>query len=274
MSVAFTQVDAFTGEAFRGNPAAVVVLDRYPAEAWLQAVAAEMNLSETAFVVPRAGSGPRAPELDLRWFTPAVEVRLCGHATLASAWTLWHDGLAAEGAEIVFHTLSGPLRAARRDGWIELDFPATPPREAETPAGLVESLGLEPSWVGRSRFDVMVEVATEDLVRGARPDFGRLRGVEARGVMVTAAAAPGAGYDFVSRFFAPAAGIDEDPVTGSAHCSLAPFWAERFGRTDLVGYQASARGGIVRVTVRGDRVLLAGQAVPVARGELLVDPPA
>ena len=272
MSVGYTLVDAFTGEPFRGNPAAVVVLGGWPSEPWMQAVAAEMNLSETAFLVPREGSSPQHPVFDLRWFTPAVEVRLCGHATLASAWRLWDGGEAAAGATIEFHTLSGPLRASRRGGWIELDFPATPPQAAPAPAGLVEALGIEPRWVGRSRFDVLVEVATEAAVRAARPDFGRLRQVEARGVLLTAAAAGGGGYDFVSRFFAPAVGIDEDPVTGSAHCSLAPFWAERLGRRELTAYQASQRGGILRLRVAGDRVVLAGEAVPIARGALLVSP--
>ena len=272
MTLRFTQVDAFTGEAFHGNPAAVVVLPRFPADAWMQAVAAEMNLSETAFLVARPGSVPTAPAFDLRWFTPAVEVRLCGHATLASAWALWHDGHAADGTEIVFHSRSGLLRASRREGWIELDFPATPPREAEPPPGLAEALGVTPRWVGRSRFDVVVEAADEATVRALRPDFGRLRDVEARGVMVTAVAAPGSGHDFVSRFFAPAVGIDEDPVTGSAHCSLAPLWAERLGRAELVAYQASPRGGTLRLRVEGDRVVLGGQAVPTARGELLVEP--
>ena len=284
MTVAFTQIDAFTGEPFRGNPAAVVVLPQWPGETWLQAVAAEMNLSETAFLVARADGSPVAPSYDLRWFTPTVEVALCGHATLASAFVLWAEHLAGaagtgsagiEGAPpITFHTRSGPLGASRSDGWIELDFPAMPPQPAAAPAGLAAALGVEPRWVGRSRFDVFVEVADERTVREAQPDMARLREVDARGVTLTAVAAPGAGHDFVSRFFAPRVGVDEDPVTGSAHCSLAPFWAHRLGRDRLTGYQASSRGGTVRVRLAGDRVVLAGQAVPVARGELLVDPPA
>jgi PhzF family phenazine biosynthesis protein len=275
MSVAFTQVDAFTDEVFGGNPAAVVVLDRWPAAAWMASVAAEMNLSETAFLVRRDGGDAPATEWQLRWFTPAVEVDLCGHATLASAWVLWNAMAAQQAAApaLAFHTRSGVLRAARRDGWGELDFPATPPRSAEPPAGLDEALGVAPTWVGRSRFDVLALVDTEEEVRAADPDLGLLRQVEARGVILTARATePSGGYDFVSRFFAPVAGVAEDPVTGSAHCALAPFWAERLGRAELVGYQASARGGFVRVSVAGDRVLLGGQAVLVARGELLVDP--
>jgi PhzF family phenazine biosynthesis protein len=291
MSIRFTQVDAFAAAPFRGNPAAVIVLARWPSDAWMQAVAAEMNLSETAFLVRRAISAGEPPSFDLRWFTPEVEVALCGHATLASARVLW-DGDATVGesvapggdptdgasiataGEIVFHTKSGALRALRGAGAaIELDFPATPPREAAAPAGLAAALGVEPLWVGKARNDVFVEVGEEAAVRGARPDFERLGQVEARGIVLTArAAAAGCGYDFVSRFFAPRVGIAEDPVTGSAHCALAPFWSGRLGRTELVGYQASRRGGTLRVRVAGDRVFLGGEAVVVARGELLVEP--
>jgi PhzF family phenazine biosynthesis protein len=265
VGIAFSQVDAFATEPFRGNPAAVMVLPSWPAESWMQAVAAEMNLSETAFVVPQADG------FGLRWFTPAVEVALCGHATLASAWVLWEEHRHV--GELLFHTKSGALRCWLRDGWVEMDFPATAPVAAAAPAGLAAALGVEPLWVGRSRFDVMVEVADEETVRGAQPDFTRLREVEARGVMLTAVAAAGARHHFVSRFFAPRAGVDEDPVTGSAHCCLAPFWAARLGRAELVGLQASRRGGLVRVRVEGDRVVLGGRAVAVARGELLVAPP-
>ena len=263
MSVRFTQVDAFTAEPFRGNPAAVVVLERWPADAWMQSVAAEMNLSETAFLV-RRGPG----EFDLRWFTPAVEVDLCGHATVASARVLFDEGLAD--GRVDFHTRSGVLRAARRGDWIELDFPATPPREAPAPAGLVDALGVEARWTGRSRFDWLVLVDDAATVRAARPDLGRLATIDARGIMITAR---GEGdYDFVSRFFAPAAGVPEDPVTGSAHCCLAPFWAERLGRDAMLAYQASARGGVVRLRVEDERVRLAGESVVVARGELLASP--
>jgi PhzF family phenazine biosynthesis protein len=264
VGVRFSQVDAFATEPFRGNPAAVVVLPAWPEEDWMQSVAAEMNLSETAFVVPQSDG------FGLRWFTPAVEVALCGHATLASASVLWDEHRHA--GEIVFHTRSGALRCWLREGWIEMDFPATPPAAADPPAGLAAALGVEPLWVGRSRFDYLVEVSDEETVRGARPDFTRLREVDARGITLTAAAAPGARWHFVSRFFAPRSGVDEDPVTGSAHCSLAPFWAARLGRAEMVGQQASRRGGLVRVRVEGDRVVLGGRAVPVARGELLVEP--
>lgn len=262
MPVPCFQVDAFTSEAFRGNPAAVCLLDAPADEPWMQRVAAEMNLSETAFVSPRAG------DFDLRWFTPTVEIALCGHATLASAHVLWETGRLAPSVVARFHTKSGQLDAMKDDAWVELDFPATPAERADAPAGLLEALGVEAVAVGRSRFDYLVEVADEAIVRALRPDFVRLRSVGARGVIVTSRAAS-AGVDFVSRFFAPASGIDEDPVTGSAHCCLTPYWAAKLGREDLVAHQLSARGGELRVTLAGQRVRLRGQAVTVLRGELL-----
>jgi PhzF family phenazine biosynthesis protein len=262
MALAIIQVDAFTDKPFAGNPAAVCILPAPRDERWMQDVAREMNLSETAFLHPE-NDGYR-----LRWFTPAVEVALCGHATLASAHVLWQDRHLPEGAPARFHTQSGLLTAQRRGAWIELDFPATPPAPAEPPRGLVEALGVAPAAVGRSRFDYLVEVETEDMVRRLAPDLGALGRVEARGVIVTSrASAPG--FDFVSRFFAPRVGVNEDPVTGSAHCVLAPFWAQRLGKTEMVAYQASARGGVVRVRVLGDRVILGGQAVTVLRGDLV-----
>jgi len=256
------QVDAFAGEPFRGNPAAVVPLERERPDSWKQAVAREMNLSETAFLRRREDGW------ELRWFTPAVEVDLCGHATLASAHTLWETGREAGEGPIRFHTRSGVL-TARRDGeWIELDFPATPPEPAEPPPGLLEALDVMAVEVGRSRFDYLVRVASADAVRAIRPDIGRLREVEARGVIVTAEGDDGE-HDFVSRFFAPNAGVDEDPVTGSAHCCLSPFWTGLLGRDSLAGYQASARGGTVLVTLAGDRVRLRGRALTVMQGELV-----
>jgi PhzF family phenazine biosynthesis protein len=256
------QVDAFTDQPFKGNPAAVCLLDREPDDGWMQAVAAEMNLSETAFV----GAEARDGALPLRWFTPAAEVALCGHATLASAHVLWREGELPAGSEIRFGTRSGVLIAREEGDEIQLDFPATPPSPAEAPPGLLEALGVRARHVGRSRFDYLVEVGSEKQVREAEPDLGRLRRVEARGVILTAAAEPP--YDFVSRFFAPTVGVDEDPVTGSAHCCLSPFWTERLGRAELVGFQASRRGGVVRTRLNGDRVLLGGRAVTVLRGEL------
>jgi len=261
----FFQVDAFTATPFAGNPAAVLVLAAPAPGPWMQQVAREMNLSETAFLVPRA----EPPDFDLRWFTPAVEVDLCGHATLASAHVLWTEGFLAPEAAARFHTRSGLLTAARRGDWIELDFPATPAAPAEPPPGLFAALGAPPGWVGLGRFDYLVLLRDEAEVRGLEPDHRALRRLGVRGVIVTAPATT-PGYDFVSRFFAAGVDIDEDPVTGSAHCTLGPFWRERLGRDELVGYQASARGGVVRVRVAGERVRLGGQAVTVARGELLV----
>jgi PhzF family phenazine biosynthesis protein len=261
------QVDAFTAEPFAGNPAAVCLLEDDADPGWMQRVAAEMNLSETAFLRPGAEAG----RYGLRWFTPAVEVELCGHATLASAHVLFTEGLAEAGRELRFDTASGPL-AARRDGdgAIWLDFPATPAEPVDPPAGLVEALGGGAArWVGRGRFDYLVELADEQAVRDLAPDVRRLGDLGSRGVIVTAAGDGSGGHDFVSRYFAPAAGIDEDPVTGSAHCTLGPFWAERLGRIQLTGFQASARGGLVQVRPRGDRVLLGGQAVTVLRGQLV-----
>ena len=269
MSVRFTKVDAFTAEPVRGNPAAVIVLDAWPSPHWMQSVAAEMSLPATAFAVRQDGA---AATFGLRWFTRVAELVLCGHGTLAASRVLWEDALVPAGEPIVFHAQSGALSATRNGDWIELDFPATPPVEAESPAGLAEALGVTPSWVGRSRFDLVAIVDDEATVREATPDHGALRRVGARGVMLSAVARAGSGFDFVSRFFAPGIGIDEDSVTGSAHCCLAPYWAARLGRDEMVGYQASPRGGVVRVRVAGDRVVLGGQTAVVARGELLVDP--
>ena len=267
-------VDAFSARPFAGNPAAVCVLSSPRPDTWMQAVALELNLSETAFLVPRDDG------FHLRWFTPVSEVDLCGHATLASAHVLWEDGHLPPSAPARFHTLSGEL-SARRDGdWILLDFPAEVVSEAQPPAGLVEALGVTPEWIGHNRLDWLVAVADEQAVRDAAPDFGALKKVETRGVMITAAAAktgkvvvsdlrnPASDADFVSRYFAPAFGIDEDPVTGSAHCALAPYWAARLGQDRLTGIQLSARGGLVRVHHRGDRVELGGQAVTVLRSTL------
>ncbi|MEM1044083.1 MAG: PhzF family phenazine biosynthesis protein [Bacteroidota bacterium] len=265
MPLPLFQVDAFTDEAFRGNPAAVCLLDAAAPEAWMQAVAAEMNLSETAFVMPHADG------FQLRWFTPTVEVDLCGHATLASAHTLWEAGRLGPDSAARFHTRSGLLTATLADGSVTLDFPASRTDETEMPDGLDDALGVAPQRVVQGAFDYLVEVESETDVHGLDPDFRALGEIDVeRGIVVTAR---GEGeVDFVSRFFAPAAGVDEDPVTGSVHCLLAPYWAERLGRADLVGYQASQRGGTVRVGVRGDRVLLGGQAVTVFQGTLLTEP--
>jgi len=262
MGIAIHQVDAFTEKPFRGNPAAVCILLEPGEEAWMQNVAREMNLSETAFL-HRQRDG-----FNLRWFTPAVEVELCGHATLASAHILWETGLLAVEDVAQFHTRSGLLTAERRGEEIELNFPATPPTEASVPVGLVEALGVVPRYVGKSRYDYVVEVESEEVVRGLKPDFARLKEISVRGIMVTSVASSEK-YDFVSRFFVPGAGVDEDPVTGSAHCCLGPFWSERLGKDKMVAYQASARGGVIQVRVAGKRVYLRGRAVTVLHGELV-----
>ncbi len=267
MGLHLFQIDAFTDRPFAGNPAAVCLLSGPRSDGWMQAVAREMNLSETAFLSAR---GDAAEGFDLRWFTPRVEVDLCGHATLASAHHLFERGHLAPTGTARFHTRSGLLTARRGDGgWIEMDFPSRPPRPLEPPELLRAALGEEPRWTGTDGDDLLVLVADEGAVRHLRPDLAALERLPARGVIVTAAAEPGRGYDFVSRFFAPAVGVDEDPVTGSAHCCLGPFWSERLGRADLVARQVSARGGTLRVRPRGDRVLLSGQAVTVLAMELL-----
>jgi PhzF family phenazine biosynthesis protein len=262
MPIRITTADAFTAAPFAGNPAAVCLLPAPREDAWMQAVAREMNLAETAFLLRRGD------EFGLRWFTPAVEVDLCGHATLASAHVLWEEGHLDRTAEARFHTRSG-LLTARRDGdWITLDFPATPPAPCEPPPELGRALGAPSRLVLKTPFDYLVELESEAAVKAVTPDLGALARLRGRGVIVTSRAAR-PGFDFVSRFFAPAAGVPEDPVTGSAHCALGPLWGERLGKSSLVGYQASQRGGVVRVTLAGDRVLLAGQAVTVLRAELV-----
>lgn len=261
MGLSITQVDAFTNKPFAGNPAAVCIL-REPQDAdWMQNVASEMNLSETAFLT-RQSDG-----FNLRWFTPAVEVDLCGHATLASAHVLWETNHLKPDEQARFYTRSGLLTADRKGDWIEMNFPVKMEEAATAPAGLLEALGVEASYVGKNQFDYLVEVASEAVVRGIVPNFSLLGEVPARGVIVTSRADT-PGYDFISRFFAPQVGVNEDPVTGSAHCCLAPYWSRKLGRAELVGYQASPRGGVVRVRMNGDRVYLGGQAVTVLRGEL------
>lgn len=265
MSLTIWQVDAFTDTPFSGNPAAVCSLRAPRDEGWMQQVAREMNLSETAFLAPREDDG-----FDLRWFTPAVEVDLCGHATLASAHVLWETGAVPAAEAARFHTRSGVLTATRRDGQIEMDFPAERAQAIGPPPGLVRALAMTPAWTGETRFDYLAEVESEQAVREMQPDMGLLEALPVRGIIVTAPAAT-PGFDFVSRFFAPAVGIPEDPVTGSAHCTLGPFWSERLGKEDLLGYQASARGGVVGVRLAGERVLLSGHAVTVLRCELLAE---
>jgi PhzF family phenazine biosynthesis protein len=263
MSFPLFHVDAFTRAPYSGNAAAVCMLDQPREDAWLQQVASEMNLAATTFLYPQ-DDGYR-----LRWFSAKVELELCGHGTLASAHTLWEQGYLANDAQARFYTRAGLLTAKRDGEWIELNFPARPEKPVEYSGVLVESLGVTPRYVGKSQLDYLVEVESEAILRGVQPNFRQLATLPARGVIVTATANANSAYDFVSRFFCPSVGIDEDPVTGSAHCVLSPFWSNRLGRAQLTGYQASTRGGTVRVRLDGDRVLLGGQALTVMRGELL-----
>ncbi len=264
----FYHIDAFASGPFSGNPAAVVLLDAPAHVDWLRKVANEANLSETAFVVKQGDS------FNLRWFTPLTEVDLCGHATLATAHALWESGR-AKGAELLsFQTRSGLLTARRAGAGIELDFPAFVVRATAAPGGLLESLGItDPKFVGRDKEDYLVEVADEHQVQALNPDLKNLAKVDCRGVCVTAKAST-RGADFVSRFFGPRVGVDEDPVTGSAHCRLAPYWGERLGKTSMMGRQLSARGGEVGVEVRGERVGLSGRAFTIWRGDMVVPPSA
>ena len=261
MGIRLLQIDAFTDKPFAGNPAAVCLLERPADDRWMQAVAAEMNLSETAFLVPNGG------DFDLRWFTPAIEVALCGHATLASAHVLWETGVLRRDQAAQFHTASGLLTVVSKGEWIEMDFPAEPAQAAPAPPGLREALGAKPLFVGQNRMDYLVEIASAQALRELSPDMAALKKLPGRGVIVTAASDM-AGFDFLSRFFAPAAGIDEDPVTGSAHCCLGPYWQAKLGKAEMSALQVSRRGGILGVRVAGERVFITGQAVTVFRGEL------
>lgn len=262
MSLRLYVVDAFTAERFRGNPAAVCVVDSLPDETVMQSIAAEMNLSETAFVHPIDGGW------SLRWFTPTTEVQLCGHATLASAFVLWETGKLEAAAIARFYTRSGWLTCHRLDdGWIEMDFPAKPTNACVAPSGLIESLGCQPTAVQSNGMDYLVEIEDETTLRTLTPDFSLLATLPVRGVIVTCRSASDK-FDFVSRFFAPAAGINEDPVTGSAHCALGPYWQAKLGRSTFTAFQASQRGGTVRLSIVGDRVMLRGQAVLFSRVEV------
>lgn len=255
------QVDAFTDKPFAGNPAAVCVLEAAADPHWMQQVAAEMNLAETAFVYSEND------HFHLRWFTPTLEVDLCGHATLATSHVLWEIGLVPNGADCVFQSRSGELSATRTGSGIQLDFPTAPVTELEPPAALVDALAVPVQFAGSSRFDYFVEVESAACLRQLKPDMRLLGQLDSRGVIVTSRDESGE-FDFVSRFFGPAVGIDEDPVTGSAHCSLGPYWMQKLGKTRFQAWQASPRGGGMQVTVKDDRVLLTGNAVTVLVGEL------
>jgi PhzF family phenazine biosynthesis protein len=263
MAIPIVTVDAFTNQLFAGNPAAVCMLPEPRPDEWLRHVAREMNLPATAFLVRRDG------EFDLRWLTPSVEIDLCGHATLASAHVLWEEGHLPRGTQARFHTRSGLLTAERRGEWIELDFPVQRGVPAEPLPSLLSGLGITAATaVMKNRLDYLVEVESEAELRAVKPNHTLLRQIPVRGVIVTARS-DSPSFDFMSRFFAPASGIDEDPVTGSAHTALGPYWGAKLGKSEMTAYQASARGGIVRLRLAGDRIVLGGQAVTVTRATLV-----
>jgi PhzF family phenazine biosynthesis protein len=261
MSAQIFQVDSFTNHPFAGNPAGVCLLERAAAEDWMQKFAAEMNLSETAFLVPRDR------RFDLRWFTPTTEVELCGHATLASAHILWETGVLAADSPAIFETLSGTLTAVKLHENIKLDFPSKPPESVASDPGISSALAVDALFIGKSNLDYFIEIKSESQLRSLQPDLSALKKLDLRGVIVTALSNEPQ-YDFISRFFAPGAGINEDPVTGSAHCCLAPYWGQKLGKSKMLGYQASLRGGAVQVELQGDRVQLGGEAVTVFSGTL------
>lgn len=271
MSLPFFQVDAFSSKPFGGNPAAVVLLDRERSDDWLQSVAMENNLSETAYVLPMKDG-----LFSLRWFTPSIEVDLCGHATLAAAHALWESETVTGDQAITFQTRSGRLSVRKNNNQIQMNFPVTPLTPTEPPDGLLSSFQaagqpLNATAVLMSAYDYIIVVKDEASVRSLTVDFRQLANIQVRGVAVTAGADLASAYDFVSRFFAPAAGVDEDPVTGSAHCALIDYWSRELNSNKLTGYQASARGGIVKIEKQEDRAILTGDAVTVIRGTLLVD---
>jgi PhzF family phenazine biosynthesis protein len=262
MEIPIYQVDAFTSQPFRGNPAAVCLLAEPQPEEWMQSVAAEMNLSETAFLLPEKDG------YQLRWFTPLVEVDLCGHATLGSAHLLWEIGKVPQGSGIRFFTRSGLLTASQNEDWIELNFPPAEVSVIAVPEGLIEALNVKPVFVGHDETDYLLELEDEETVRTLQPDFNLLKKVQTRCVIVTSRASSSE-FDFVSRVFAPQTGINEDPVTGSAHCALTVYWHEKLKKSTFNAYQASVRGGELRLRLEGERVIISGQAVTVLHGVLL-----
>jgi len=259
------QVDAFTDRIFKGNPAGVCILPGPAEEQWMQDIAMEINLSETAFLYKQANG------FNLRWFTPETEVDLCGHATLASAHILWETGILQCESEAVFFTKSGILSARKKEDYILLDFPSEEDTQADAPEDLKKSLGVPFTYCGRNRMDFIVEVDGEETVRALEPDIESLKRLDVRGVIVTSLSSSPEN-DFVSRFFAPGAGIPEDPVTGSAHCCLGPYWKRILGKNELTAYQASKRGGILKLVVNGDRVYIGGKAVTVYCAEFFGEP--
>jgi len=260
----FCTVDTFTDTLFKGNPAAVCVVEEFPSDDFMQNIATEVNLSETAFIVPLNDN-----HFDIRWFTPMTEVALCGHATLAAAHVLWTEMEIVTREEIYFESKSGVLKAWRDDDGITLDFPAHYVEPISIPEGLLEALGVSPVYVGRANDDCLVELHSAQEVIDLAPDTARLADIDCRGVIITAEATPDADYDFVSRFFAPNVGVVEYSVSGSAHCKLATYWSERLGRNSFTAYQASKRGGYVKVIHEGERVLLTGHAVTAFSGKFV-----
>lgn len=256
------QVDAFTNEPFKGNPAAVCILQEEKDDKWMQQVAKEMNLAETAFILKQEDG------FSLRWFTPSVEIDLCGHATLASAHTLWSAGYLDKKEEARFFTKSGLLTAQYKEGWIQLNFPALYESQCAAPEKLLEALNVIPVYVGKNKNNYIIEVESEDIVRKLRPNFAQLLEVDMDGVIVTSRDASGE-FDFISRFFAPEIGVFEDPVTGSAHCVLATYWSDKLKKNTFNAYQASERGGVLKVALEGERVYLLGEAVMVLKGNLI-----
>lgn len=262
-------VDAFAATPFSGNPAGVCLLDADKSDEWMQHIAAEMNLSETAFIKIQ----PHVIDFPLRWFTPRTEVLLCGHATLATAHILWEQGVIKADQQALFQTKSGPLTAEKRNGWIELSFPLRKVQPVDAHPELTSALGVnELKYMGKYETDngnlYLLELGSDQQVRDLRPNFRALCNTDSRATIVTGVSRS-RDYDFVSRYFAPAVGIDEDPVTGSAHCYLVPFWAERLGKSEMIGFQASARSGVVRCRMNEDRVILCGKAVTIMHGEVL-----
>lgn len=263
MKQTIVQVDAFTNKPFSGNPAAVCVLSSPKDDSWMQNVAQEMNLSETAFLIKQQDG------YNLRWFTPATEVPLCGHATLASSHVLWSENHLSDKESAHFHTKSGLLIAKKQQDWIELDFPVNPSEEVSTTAELSQALGIPIKTVMKNSLGYLVEVESEELVREMQPNFTLLSELFPE-IIVTSLAENSSEFDFVSRFFAPGLGINEDPVTGAAHCCLAPYWRNKLNKDEFLAYQASSRGGVVKVRYPGEnRVFLSGQAVTVLRGEII-----
>ncbi|MBP1748676.1 MAG: yddE [Deltaproteobacteria bacterium] len=259
----FFHVDSYTSRPFGGNPAGVCILTHPKVDSWMLNVAAEMNLSETAFII-RSANG-----YNLRWFTPKIEVELCGHGTLASAHIIWQEGLAREDEAILFQTKSGTLSCRRREASIAMDFPLLPEHQIDPPERLARSLGISPVYVGARGQDILVDVGSEEAVKEIRPDYSLMLELPIRGVIVTGRAG-GQEFDFVSRFFAPRVGINEDPATGWAHCCLASYWSKRLMKNDLVARQVSERGGVIGMRIQGGRVELSGEAITVMKGEIVI----